>query len=100
MPKVDFTLEDVRKIVKEEVRAEVGAQIGGLRSELKADLKSEVGGLRAEFQSFINDNFNPAMEHIDERFDTMEDRVDRLAGDMAELRVDVRHLKQVVRGRA
>ena len=81
MPQVDFTLEDIRKLVKEEVSAEVGS-------------------LRAEYQSFINDNFNPTMEHIDERFDTMEDRVDRLAGDMAELRVDVRHLKQVVRGRA
>jgi hypothetical protein len=96
MPTVDFTLNDFKQILDQRFAAE--------REFTRQLVQTEVGELRAQFQSFVEHNFDPAMERIDRRFDALEHRVDRLenrvdllAVDVAELRVDMRHVKQALR---
>jgi archaellum component FlaC len=80
MPMVDFTLEDVRAVVYEIVDERLDAKL-----EEKLDAK-----LSAHFMDFIENNFTPAMEDIDEQFDDVRGRLDRLE-------TDVKGIKRLVR---
>jgi hypothetical protein len=127
VPQVDFTLEDVKNVIDERLEARLQRFKQEFKVEFRAELKEELDQrfvaereytrqlvreevksevsqqfdnfVRTEFRSFIDDNFTPAMERLDRRFDRLEDRTDQMAGDVAELRVDTRHLKQAFRTR-
>lgn len=78
MPIVDFTLEDVRGLMREELVAErkhtqeiVATAVDELREELTAQLGS-----------FIEHNFEPAIE-------SLQEQIDGIRHDMKRLRVVV-----------
>jgi hypothetical protein len=105
MPTVDFTLEDITRVIDERLERRLDERFLAEREYTKNFVYKTVNEavqkgmdhVTAQFQSFIDDNFNPAMEAIDERFNHLEDRVDRLAVDTANLRIDMRHVKQALR---
>jgi len=82
-----LTIENIKQLFIEE------------REHTQTAVQESAKELAVQFQSFIEDNFNPTMARIDQRFDDLDDRVDRLTGDVAELRLDVRHVKQALRTR-
>lgn len=81
-----ITLDDIKQLLIEEREH--------TRQLVREEVQQEVGD---QFQGFIEHNFQPFMDDVDQRFDRLEDRVDHLAGDVAELRIDTRHIKQVLR---
>ncbi|MDB5178514.1 MAG: hypothetical protein JWN01_457 [Patescibacteria group bacterium] len=128
MPTVDFTLEDIKKVIDEGLderfiaerehtaqmlqleRQHTGQLLRAERQHTEQMFQVERGHTRhmiqestnqvlEQFQSFIDENFNPAMQAVDDHFDHIEDRLDRLEGDSAIVRTDLRHIKQVLRTR-
>ena len=65
---INFTLNDFKNMMREEVRTEVADQ----------------------FHVFIKDIFQPALDYIDNRFDRMDERFDRLEADVAGIKRVVR----------
>ena len=108
MPTVDFTLEDLKQVFDERLEQRLDERFAIEREHTRSMIQEGMNYLSAQFMSFIEDNFEPAMERIwqrfeqiderferiDQRFDRLEDRVDHLAGDVVELRVDMRRVKQ------
>src|SRR5438477_470845 len=74
--------EVIRQLVREEVRSEVGQQFDNF--------------VQGEFKSFIEDSFDPAVNSIERHFESMEDHLDRLDIEVANLKTDMRHVKQVL----
>jgi hypothetical protein len=85
----NITLEDFRNLLEERFIVE--------RDFTRSLVQESAQGITGEFQSFIDNNFDPAMAAIGGRFDELDDRVDRLAGDVTDLRIDMRHVKQALR---
>ena len=52
---------------------------------------------REMIQSFIDNNFDPAMETIDAKFEHIDDHLDRLDIEVVTLRTDVRQIKRYLR---
>jgi hypothetical protein len=115
MPTVDFTLDDIKQVIDERLDQRFIAEREITRRLVREEINVQFEHfVNTEFLSFIRDNFEPAMEQIDQRFgaidqrfdamdqrfdamdqrfDQIEDRVDHLASDTAALRIDLRQVK-------
>jgi hypothetical protein len=94
VPTVDFTLADVRKLVREET----GSERENTRNLIKAALVDEREStrrliheeLQEQFINFAENNLTPALEDIDDQFDEIRERLDRIEIDVKGIRRTVR----------
>ena len=75
MPTVDFTLEDVAKLIKESAES------------TQQDLKQYIS---EQFLSFWEDNMAPAFDEVFERLDKVEDRVTLVETDVRDIKRSLR----------
>ena len=91
----DFTLEDIRLAMREEIQQIVPGMVRGVvqeefvreREVTRRLVRDE---LQEQFQLFIEHTFQPALDDIDRRFNGVEAKFDRFEAEM-------RGLKRVVR---
>jgi uncharacterized protein YPO0396 len=80
MPTVDFTLQDIRALVSEEITQKVPPIVERIVERV----------VTGHFTNFIDNNFAPALEDIDAQFDEVRDRLDRLETEVKGIRRIVR----------
>jgi archaellum component FlaC len=96
MPTVDFTLQDIRSLIGEEITQKVPPIVERVVEPIvervvESVVESVVGRVVTEhFTNFIDNNFAPALEDIDSQFDEVRDRLDRLETEVKGVRRLVR----------
>ncbi|HVQ44502.1 MAG TPA: hypothetical protein VMT30_06055 [Candidatus Saccharimonadia bacterium] len=96
MSQVNFTLEDIKQLLDDRLDERFTAEREHTRAMIQEGVKEGTDYVIEQFNSFIKDNFEPTMKKFDQHFDRIEDHLDHLDIDVATLRTDVRHIKQVL----
>lgn len=92
MSTVDFTLEELRLVIREEVGRE-------FKDNFDAAFKPAFEGVFEPHALAIQDEFNRIHDKLaehDERFDHLETDVDALKNDMSEVKADIKGIKRLV----
>jgi hypothetical protein len=98
MPTIDFTLDDFKSLMREEISTALESEREATRNTIAHALAAEREVTRLtvrdevadQFHVFIKDIFQPALDLIDHRFDRIDVRFDRLESDVAGLKRVVR----------
>ncbi len=90
MPTVDFTLDDIKQLLDQRLDERFVAEREHTRQMVRKEVREEV---QDQFNSFIKHTFQPFVDHVDERFNSLERDVKGLKRTVRKHSADITELQ-------
>jgi hypothetical protein len=82
MPQVDFTFDELKQCLDQHLDEHFIAERSYTREIVRLEVRQEVSNLAEQFSSFVEDNFNPVIE-------SLQEQINEIRRDMKRMRVVV-----------
>mgnify|MGYP003385924865 CR=1 FL=1 len=79
MAQVDFTLDDIKSLFSSELDRRFVAERSVTRQIIREEVQAEVS---SQFRAFIEYTFQPFVDHVDGRFESLESHMGRVEREM------------------